>query len=99
MAAHKRTLQVVPEDILRARAGYVEYPGGPLCGNCEYLDGKVCAKFGFAVDPKNGCCDAWEAADNRGKDWQNEIDGIADLDMIVMDMMGPLAKYIPEEEE
>lgn len=61
------------DDIRKARAGYVEYPGGPTCGNCEYLEKMTCIKFGFTVSPSNGCCDYWEAVDERGKDWEEEL--------------------------
>ncbi len=45
------------------RAGYVEYPGGPRCGNCEYADKarRFCEKWKAIVDLSDGCCDAWEA--------------------------------------
>jgi hypothetical protein len=50
-------------------AGYVVYPGGPLCGNCQYVE-----KGGFCnhpavqahVDEVNGCCNLWEPREKHG---------------------------------
>lgn len=44
-------------------AGYVEHPGGPLCGNCFFnKQGSMCGhpKIMAQVDLVNGCCDLWE---------------------------------------
>lgn len=79
----------------KAKAGYVEYPGGPKCGNCKYLEGSMCAKFGFTVSKKDGCCNYWESADGRGKDYQAELEkeGVG-----IPNPGGPLAKYLEEED-
>ncbi|MEM4274076.1 MAG: hypothetical protein QW420_06970 [Candidatus Caldarchaeum sp.] len=55
----------------------------------------MCAKFGFTVSKKDGCCNYWESADGRGKDYQAELEkeGVG-----IPNPGGPLAKYLEEEE-
>ena len=66
----------VEEDFfVKAAAGYVEIPKGPTCGNCEYAKGRLCLLFNFLMDPVNGCCSYWEAAEKSKKysrDWLEE---------------------------
>ena len=98
-----------PEDLVKARAGYVEYPGGPLCGNCEYADTKKkwCVKFDFAISLRNGCCDYWESADKRGKDWKEMLRSgrnYVEVEKLMIALPsredgGPLAQYFGPEEE
>jgi hypothetical protein len=52
-----------------ARYGYVETPGGPLCGNCRFsrtpdAERGPCdhPEIRAVVDNVNGCCNAWEPA-------------------------------------
>lgn len=61
------------ENTRLAKAGYVQYPGGPLCGNCEYFVGKgsrcTHPEIQAKVDAVNGCCNLWESADDQGRVW------------------------------
>lgn len=51
-----------------ATAGYVVYPGGPLCGNCQYAEGEFCNHPAVQanVDLVNGCCNLWEPSEKSG---------------------------------
>lgn len=60
-----------------SRAGYVVYPGGPLCGNCAHHSGNRCnhPDIMATVDLANGCCDEWEEGDGEARPDGNQQSG------------------------
>jgi hypothetical protein len=65
----------------------------------------VCQKFGFSIDLKNGCCDAWEAKDKKGKDWRKDLEARGSVEVeahrfvIFPTEGGPFAAYREQPKE